>query len=52
MAGDDYLLLYAYDSSGGVDQSLLNPSPNKLWITARHRSRLAYRVELHHYGWL
>ena len=32
LAGDDYVLLYAYNSSGGVDQSLLNPSPNKLWI--------------------
>ena len=34
LAGDDYVLLYAYNSSSGVDQSLLNPSPNKLWITA------------------
>jgi hypothetical protein len=34
MAGDDYLLLYAYNSSGGVDQSLVNPNPNKLWISS------------------
>ena len=34
MAGDDYLLLYAYSSSGSVDQSLVNPSPNKLWISS------------------
>lgn len=34
LAGDDYVLLYAYNSSSGVEQSLLNPSPNKLWIIA------------------
>jgi hypothetical protein len=33
MTGDDYLLLYAYSSSAGMDQSLLNSNPNKLWIS-------------------
>jgi hypothetical protein len=32
MAGDDYVLLYAYAASNGVDHSLLNPNPNKIWI--------------------
>ncbi len=31
LAGDDYVLLYAY-SSGGVGTSLINPNPSKLWI--------------------
>ncbi|MGA2864838.1 MAG: beta-galactosidase [Verrucomicrobiota bacterium] len=34
LAGDDYVLLYAYASSGGIDQSLLNTSPNKLWLAS------------------
>jgi hypothetical protein len=32
LSGDEYVLLYAYDFANGVDQSLLNSSPNKLWI--------------------
>ena len=32
LAGDQFALLYAYSRSAGVDQSLLNPNPNKLWI--------------------
>ena len=32
LAGDDYVLLYAYPSSAGVDGSLVNSNPNKLWI--------------------
>jgi len=34
LAGDEYLLLYAYPSGGGLDQSLLNTNPNKLWIAS------------------
>jgi hypothetical protein len=30
--GDEYVLLYAYTSDGRVDQSLVNPNANKLWI--------------------
>jgi hypothetical protein len=32
LSGDDYVLLYAYNSTGGLDQSLVNANPNKLWI--------------------
>ncbi len=32
MAGDDYELLYAYPNSAGVDASLVNSNPNKLWF--------------------
>ena len=33
LAGDGYVLLYAYTSLGGLDQSLLNTNLNKLWIS-------------------
>ncbi len=33
LAGDDYVWLYAYTSKNGVDQSQLNLSRNKLWIS-------------------
>src|SRR5439155_12261237 len=32
MAGDDYVLLYAYASAGAIDQSLVNTNQNKLWF--------------------
>jgi hypothetical protein len=32
LAGDAFALLYAYASTNGVDQSLINPNPNKIWI--------------------
>lgn len=32
LTDDEYVLLYAYDTAGGRDQSLLNPSPQKLWF--------------------
>ncbi len=31
-AGDDYILLYAYTTTGAQDNSLINPNPNKLWF--------------------
>jgi hypothetical protein len=32
LTGDEYVLLYAYNSAGGIDESLVNPNPNKIWI--------------------
>jgi hypothetical protein len=32
LAGDDYVLLYAYPSANGRDESLVNSSPHKLWL--------------------
>ena len=32
LSDDEFVLLYAYNSVGGVDQSLINSNPNKLWI--------------------
>lgn len=32
LAGDGYVLLYAYERRDGTNQSLLNPSPHKLWF--------------------
>lgn len=32
LSGDDYVLLYAYPSRDGRDESLINPSPVKLWF--------------------
>jgi hypothetical protein len=32
MAGDDYVLLYAYNSSRQTDESLVNSNPNKIWF--------------------
>src|SRR5207249_4914244 len=32
LAGDDYVLLYAYRSVNGRDESLVNPSPQKIWL--------------------
>ena len=32
LAGDDFVLLYAYDSPAGRDESLVNPSPYKIWF--------------------
>jgi hypothetical protein len=32
ISGDEYVLLYAYSSTNGVDASLLNPNLNKIWI--------------------
>jgi len=32
LAGDDYVLLYAYPSRDGRDESLINSSPAKLWF--------------------
>lgn len=34
LAGDDYLLLYAYASGPAPDGSLINPIPDKLWFEA------------------
>jgi hypothetical protein len=34
LTDDDYVLLYAYNSGGGQDQSLINTSPQKLWFEA------------------
>jgi hypothetical protein len=33
ISGDEYVLLYAYSSTNGVDASLVNPNSNKIWIT-------------------
>jgi hypothetical protein len=30
--GDDYLLLYAFHTAAGRDESLVNPSPHKIWL--------------------
>ncbi len=30
--GDEFVLLYAYNSSAGVDASLVNSNPNKVWL--------------------
>jgi hypothetical protein len=30
---DEALLIYAYKSQGGVDDSLVNPNQNKIWLT-------------------
>jgi len=32
LEGDDYVLLYAYPSANGRDESLVNPSPYKIWL--------------------
>ncbi len=32
MEGDDYVLLYAYRNNNGQDESLINPSPHKIWL--------------------
>jgi hypothetical protein len=32
LEGDDYVLLYAYPSANGYDESLVNPSPYKIWL--------------------
>jgi hypothetical protein len=32
LTDDDYVLLYAYSSNAGRDESLVNPSPHKLWF--------------------
>ncbi|MEO8429136.1 MAG: hypothetical protein ABI651_18755, partial [Verrucomicrobiota bacterium] len=32
LQGDDYVLLYAYRSANGRDESLVNPSPDKVWL--------------------
>ena len=28
------MLLYAYDSANGVDESLVNPAPEKIWFAS------------------
>jgi len=32
LGGDEYALLYAYDTTGSHDESLVNSSPNKIWF--------------------
>jgi hypothetical protein len=32
MPGDQFILLYAYTRTAGVDASLVNPNPNKVWF--------------------
>src|SRR5205814_318822 len=32
LADDDYVLLYAYTNMAGVDLSLIDSNPNKVWI--------------------
>src|SRR5262249_59180405 len=32
LSGDDYVLLYAYKSSGSQENSLVNSNSNKIWI--------------------
>jgi hypothetical protein len=32
LEGDGYVLLYAYRSANGRDESLVNPSPYKIWL--------------------
>ncbi|HEY0457250.1 MAG TPA: beta-galactosidase, partial [Verrucomicrobiae bacterium] len=32
ISGDEYVLLYAYTSTNGLDDSLVSQSPNKIWI--------------------
>jgi len=34
LAGDDYVLLYAYTSAAGVDASIVDSNPNKLWFAS------------------
>lgn len=32
MIGDEFVLLYVYDSTGTADESLVNPAPEKIWV--------------------
>jgi hypothetical protein len=34
LSGDQYVLLYAYGTGNQTDQSLINPSPEKVWFAA------------------